>query len=184
MPRCRLGEEAPSSSVILRCTFKARSFFRVLGFFLIPPTPFMAHDAPSARLALPGLTQGVTPWQPGHSATDCQRGPGSCGTATLPLPLYLPSAPGSLGIVTWKARASAPSVSETKRVPLRLPSHPAFELLGAPLQVFKAQDVSLACYLGLYTLRLFLSLNFAVELVVWEQGAVPSVLCRALLLIL
>lgn len=159
MPRCRLGEEAPSPSVILRCTFKAPSFFRV---FFIPPTLFVAHDAPSARLALPALTQGVAPWQPGHSATHCQRGPGSCGTARLPLPLYLSFAPDSLGIMSWKARAS---VSETKGVPLHLPSHPAFELLGAPLQFFKTQGISHMLFGALHPLPFFfLSLNFAVEL--------------------
>lgn len=156
MPRCRLGEEAPSPSVILRCTFKTAPFLQV-SFY--PLTPFLTLREPGLPFRPKPGTHTLA------AAADCQRGPGSCWTARLALPLnLLSSAPQSLGTVTWKPRASAWSVSESKRVPMHLHSHPAFESLGTLLQSFKAQGISLTRCLGLYTFTLFLALNFAVEL--------------------
>lgn len=163
MPWCRLGEEAPSPSVILRCAFKPRPFCRFF-FFILSPHP--VSDAGRARFAIPAQTQGVTPWQPGHAATGWQRGPGSCWTERLALPLnVLSSAPQALGTATWKPRASPSIVSEAKRVPLHLPSHLAFESLDTLLQSFKAQGISHTLFGALHPHPFFfLSLNFAVEL--------------------
>lgn len=49
MPWCRLGEQAPSPSVILRCAFKPRPFCRFFFSLYYPLTPFLTLEEPGLR---------------------------------------------------------------------------------------------------------------------------------------